>query len=413
MLAHELKDVLFLQDMDERPTKRDLAVLSNPNALTLQYKAGDGKGVFVPIHASRLPYQNMRRNTKLFKLNGHNIFGWADRLIWQDAKVYKRYEVCPTDYYKYFAETIDHNNVCSSFIGLPFHESTMGSAFHNSTEVQFGAHCAAIEEAASHRPDVSDSFQAIHQQCRAYGKENDQVLSRYLVDSFFIVWDLRSKRCTQFIADMTCSWLDELHCYADRDQISLPQVFFKMGLKEAPVEGSELANPITDHRVLIQEGDNSWGVQEQSFVHITKSSCHWYFNAKGMCSCNLLKNGNETPMGDVEQIKTKKNSLPSKKLRLAVVVAGSFQRYFLQSTVDRLIKPMVNKGHDVDYYVSLTMSNPPPFRSKNRYMQYIQYDPIFGDADNVTGIPSLQHIQHVIEEEVAHAGGRVRHLFSF
>ena len=410
VLADELKEVLLLQHENHRPSKKDLAVLDNPNALTLQYKSGDGNGILVPIHASRLPYQNMRRNTKLFKLNGHNMFGWTDRLIWQDAKVYKRHEVCPTDYYKYFAETIDHNKVCSSFIGLPFHESTMGSAFHNNTEVQFDAHCAAIEEAAAHRPDVSDSFQAIHEQCQVYRSENDQTLSRYLVDSFFIVWDLRSKRCNQFIADMTCTWLDELHCYSDRDQLSLPQVFSKMALKEAG-SGDEikLANPTTDHRILVQEGDNSWGVEEQPFVHITKSSCHWYFNARGMCSCNLLENGDETPWGDVEQKQLDKKA-PPKKLRLAVVVAGSFQRYFLQSTVERLIQPMVQKGHVVDYFLTLTTSNPPAFRSKNRYMQKMLFDPVFGEANNLTGIPPVQHIQHVVEEQVAHAGGRVRHI---
>lgn len=42
------------------------------------------------------------------------------------------------------------------------------------------------------------------------------------------------------------------------------------------------------------------------------------------------------------------------KYRIAVVTSGTLRRYFLESTVQGLLSPMVRQGHAVDYFVGLT-----------------------------------------------------------
>ena len=131
--------------------------------------------ILVPIHRQDLPYSSLRRNTKIFKMMGTMLFPWARRVIWQDAKLVAYSEeqewILPTDYFQYFYKTIERNNVCASFMGLPLHENTMGSAAKKPTKlktVQFTGHCTAIVQAAVTRPTVSDDLEALQTQCLKY-----------------------------------------------------------------------------------------------------------------------------------------------------------------------------------------------------------------------------------------------------
>ena len=70
-------------------------VLYDSNAVNKEYNdkdhvhimsSKDGLDQMIMIPEDILPYENHRRNTKIFKMVGHVIFPWADYLIWQDAK---------------------------------------------------------------------------------------------------------------------------------------------------------------------------------------------------------------------------------------------------------------------------------------------------------------------------------------
>jgi len=66
--------------------------------------------------------------------------------------------------------------------------------------------------------------------------------------------------------------------------------------------------------------------------------------------------------------------------RIAIVVAGSFTRYNLNSTLHHLIRPLVAQGHQADYYVSLTYQSRPAYHADSWYMQHLTVDPVFDDT---------------------------------
>ncbi len=339
------------------------------------FYSNDGLQLLIPIQRKDLPYTNMRRNTKIFKMIGPSyLFGdWVQRVVWQDAKFVlfnnprevESYNVpnnlTPHDYFDYFFKAIymtstlrntNHNDqVCASFMGLPYHKNTMGthatvgrsSRSRRQSEagkrtVQFRHHCDAIVEASSKRPTVSDDLHSVQYQCSMYDKQaalpppspsslswsadttgmtsslplpktqyHSSALDDALIDSAFIVWDLRSDRCQNFVATIGCTWLDEIHCYSDRDQVSFPYVFLKMGLQVIPTDIrlndhnmnddniksldalqqqaqlQKTVTPETHHRLFAH-----YTTPSQPLVHIAKSSCHWYYN--NLDDCAFTKN---------------------------------------------------------------------------------------------------------------------------
>jgi hypothetical protein len=184
------------------------------------------------------------------------------------------------------------------------------------SEVHFMHHCDAITDASRERPTVSDDLDSVQHQCSTYvnhtshqqqqqqrsyktgdtanalpqAQQDHSLLDNALIDSALIVWDLRSKRCQNFIATLTCTWLDEIHCYSDRDQISFPYVFHQMGLQIIPSDMStnhhhhqhqqvtSFVAPETHHRLFAYSD-----IPLLPMVHISKSSCHWYYNSLDKC----------------------------------------------------------------------------------------------------------------------------------
>ena len=194
--------------------------------------SADGLQNLIRLRAENLPYQNMRRNAKLFKLNPHQLFPWAERIIWQDAKMLDfgvhRDAVLPKNYTLQFEQTVQYFGTCASFMGFPRHSNTLGSNFTKLRSVTYEAQCTTVLEASKGRPTVSDNLDLLMAQCRMYGKEyrntsSSSILDLSMIDSAFILYDMRTRECQQFISDLTCSWLDEIHCFSDRDQISFPK----------------------------------------------------------------------------------------------------------------------------------------------------------------------------------------------
>ena len=492
---------------------------------TQYYYSNDGLQLLIPIQRKDLPYTNMRRNTKIFKMIGPSyLFGdWVQRVIWQDAKLIANnvppHTILPKNYFDYFFNVIHmtsiprntkiDDHVCASFMGLPFHKNTMGSASMQFPEhttdtttttatmnrrrtVQFTPHCDAIIEASNKRPTISDDLHSVQHQCSTYSNQTERLwpgaeaspdtvssssssssqrhhspLDDALIDSAFIVWDLRSERCQTFVATMSCTWLDEIHCYSDRDQVSFPYIFLQMGLQVIPTDVrmnyhntmiqkniknldaaqqqeqlQRMVVPETHHRLFAYSS-----TPLQPMVHITKSSCHWYYN--NLNDCDFTQND---PMLLSPTPSTKRYYLPKilrpprflrkwigyvppnykdstpppiaklptspKVYKLAIVVTGSFHRFIFQSSMQRFIQPLTSQGHYVDYYLSLSMKKTPAYRSDQNYMNLLVNDPIFDryvrQNENETVLLDDALIQArihmVIQQQLEVAGANLRHI---
>ena len=61
--------------------------------------------------------------------------------------------------------------------------------------------------------------------------------------------------------------------------------------------------------------------------------------------------------------------------KVAIIVAGTLNRYLFNSTIEKLIHPMVsNYGAEVDYYLSLTTAVAPSYRASGGYMSHATTD---------------------------------------
>ena len=259
-------------------------------------KSADGLDWLVAIDPKDLPYSGMRRNAKLIKMHGNLIFPWTERIIWQDAK-FRRPEIIhtrPSDYLQWFHHNV--KDVCASFYGLPIHKDSVG--YHaiqpNYILNEYRHHCETIAAAMRKRPDVTDSMSTLLYQCREYlyqhhttlYKEPD-LLSLSLIDSAFIGWDLRTPVCRDFIAELTCTWADEVQCYSDRDQVSFPHVMRQLQLKVAPS-----VDPVHHNIVLIHQQQQH--EESHPMVRITQSQCHWYYHELDMCKSDEVGIRNAT-----------------------------------------------------------------------------------------------------------------------
>ncbi|KAL7568727.1 hypothetical protein ACA910_021721 [Epithemia clementina (nom. ined.)] len=88
---------------------------------------------------------------------------------------------------------------------------------------------------------------------------------------------------------------------------------------------------------------------------------------------------------------------PTKKLRIAVVVAGTFLRFSLSSFLENVAANVVKQGHSLDYFVGLTIQNAPAYRAEAGYMNYITWDPLFGDTPKDKKLPTVEDIQSTME----------------
>ena len=94
--------------------------------------SSEGSQRLIVIDPSRMPYKSDRRNTKILKLNPSLLFPWADRVIWQDAKLLQSNHGnmpsprgLPSDYLLHFNRTIGRYGVCSSYVGLPLDKASI------------------------------------------------------------------------------------------------------------------------------------------------------------------------------------------------------------------------------------------------------------------------------------------------
>jgi hypothetical protein len=90
--------------------------------------------------------------------------------------------------------------------------------------------------------------------------------------------------------------------------------------------------------------------------------------------------------------------------RIAIVVAGGITRYQMNSTLQHLIGPLTTQSHQVDYFLSLSMTSMPAYRSDQGYMNHLAQDPLL--PTNTSGYET----QLFIENEILKVGGRPRHV---
>lgn len=166
-----------------------------------------GFETLVPVPRYVLPFQSMRRNVKLFKMHGHELFPFANYLVWQDVKLKGKFFV-PTNYYGRFLES-PLGDTCLAAVGLPPHESSFGnrSSFAG-YRPRYQDHCDTVVGSIEARPNVTDSVDTLLEQCNTYQSHElpGVSLDRGLIDSAFIVWNQKSPRCKDFNAKLACTW---------------------------------------------------------------------------------------------------------------------------------------------------------------------------------------------------------------
>jgi hypothetical protein len=229
-----------------------------------------GFETLLPVPRHILPYQSMRRNVKLFKMHGHELFPFAKYLVWQDVKLKGKFFV-PSNYYKRFLQDEDHGTPCLAAVGLPPHESAFGNRSHFlGYRPRYQDHCETVVNSIEARPNVTDSVDTLLEQCKTYQSYDlpGSSLNRGLIDSAFIVWNHNSDRCRHFNAKLACTWSDEIQCYSDRDQIAFPYILQRMGLKEST--SSKWKNATRNNVLMVDKND-------KVLVQILRSQCHWYY----------------------------------------------------------------------------------------------------------------------------------------
>eukprot|EP00928_Gymnodinium_smaydae_P094759 TRINITY_DN800_c0_g1_i9.p1 TRINITY_DN800_c0_g1~~TRINITY_DN800_c0_g1_i9.p1 ORF type:complete len:308 (-),score=30.12 TRINITY_DN800_c0_g1_i9:143-1066(-) len=231
--------------------------------------------IIIRLDSTKLPYQNDRRNVKLIKMIPELIFPWAQRVIWQDVKLMARKKLAdiPVDYLGHFRNSVEKHGACASFMSMPIDEVTTGGL-----DVTLKAHCDEIIHAAEDRPTISDSLDELITQCEHYhdiymnrSPESDVFHQSPLIDSAFMMFDLRNERCRQYNGDLLCSCLDEIHGYSDRDQVSFPSVFSSSGVHLLATSGGSHSDKIYVDQTATPT------------VHFEDSKCHWYYHQFAHC----------------------------------------------------------------------------------------------------------------------------------
>jgi len=141
--------------------------------------------------------------------------------------------------------------------------------------------------------------------------------------------------------------------------------------------------------------------QNIPMVHIGKRSCHFYYTSFSRCVAPPL--GEEGDDYDIEfkldRTITKEASPRKRGMsygRVAVIVAGTLQRFMFDSMITHLVKPMAKDKIFVDYYVSLTTAMPKSYRSEFSYTDHFQPDPAF-----VNGLsPDYNELEEEIRKRI-------------
>eukprot|EP00928_Gymnodinium_smaydae_P089205 TRINITY_DN731_c0_g2_i2.p1 TRINITY_DN731_c0_g2~~TRINITY_DN731_c0_g2_i2.p1 ORF type:complete len:419 (+),score=41.78 TRINITY_DN731_c0_g2_i2:133-1257(+) len=84
--------------------------------------------------------------------------------------------------------------------------------------------------------------------------------------------------------------------------------------------------------------------------------------------------------------------------KVALIVAGTLQRFLFQSTVDYVVGPMTASGIEVDYYLSLTSNKAQAYRADDGYTDHASTD-LDWQSDDVTAISGL--IKDILEKNQA------------
>ena len=189
-----------------------------------------------------MPFMQLRRIVKLFKLLGHRIFPWAQVLVWVDLKLISTQWT--RDFTTYMARkralmmALSAAHACAAFVGLPKSVNSFGPEANKlpPSALNLTLHAHAIIASAAHRSST-DSVNIVQQQLHAYHSSPDFVdngMSTNLIDSAFFIRDHTHAYCRTTSASLGCKWYDETMCYSDRDQMSFPMTIHALGWRLLP-----------------------------------------------------------------------------------------------------------------------------------------------------------------------------------
>jgi hypothetical protein len=211
-------------------------------------------------------------------------------------------------------------------------------------------------------------------------------LSRNLVDTALIAWDLSAERCRAFAEKLYCRWAHEVHCFSDRDQVSFPYALHQTGLQQqaaaaaAAAAGAAKSLNANDHVILVD-------ANLKPTVQIINSNCHWYAHYSiEKCLDGVMAAVNK---------------------RVAVLVAGSYNRYFLKSSAVQLVKPLTEQGYHVDYFLSLSTEAALAYRAELGYTNRATVDPIFAAGGREKAHQPI-YISLIVRKVLGEAGARLR-----
>jgi len=424
-------DVQTFLSTKKNKNKEDTQDDINDNDIPSHQLTMVGHNILIPIPQDILPYKSIRRNVKLLKYMGQFMFRQTKTVIWQDAKFFREDFVSkqPTDY----LPLID-KDVCVQTIGLPINKITVGIdnirdgiVQHGHYYPQYVHHCQTIINALEQRPDVTDSADNLILQCEAYLQHvylqtgSTDMMNQGLVDSAFIVWNQHNQRCKDFNSRLRCTVMDQVQCHSDRDQVSIPFVFYTMGLsgmyrphhqvkaisstEKIPVDRNwdprvhdlDLVMPSPNGQTSSTSNSNS-----EVMVRVVRSSCHWYFSRLGNCRTDL---GGVDGHVDDDGSHTTKQTTKS----VALLVAGTAKRYMFEGLVDHVINPLVNvQGHKLDYYCMLSVKQGLAYRNDEPYMRLQTFDPTFQHIKNETDADVItQFFYKTIRDIITHSGGNL------
>jgi hypothetical protein len=97
-------------------------------------------------------------------------------------------------------------------------------------------------------------------------------------------------------------------------------------------------------------------------------------------------------------------SIPSSgSTRFAYVVAGSAQRWLLDSTIRHVLNPLSKDYNniEVDYFAAVTVTAGPAFRQSSGYMGHLSYDPLLAPIFSKTANQTISNIQNQLQKVVS------------
>lgn len=233
----------------------------------------DGGLVLVHIDLSKMPYEHPRRNVKVLKFSPAYLFPWAQRAVWMDAKLLRKdFATIPTDFMGHFKRAVEDTGSCVSLMGLPIHENTMATA----DSLSVFNHCVALVRSSVARPQLSDDIDTAMMQCAKYytiyadeSRPDGKVFHQEpMIDSAFMLFDMSSQSCRGFNGDLLCTWLNEVHCHSDRDQVSFTAAL--AGNRVQRTSGERESGELYGDQFYEQDGGGAR-------VHVRGPRCHWYY----------------------------------------------------------------------------------------------------------------------------------------